>query len=252
MRNWLKSTPVIIVVLVVFGFCFVTKPRGVIYLVGDSTCADKTANAFPEMGWGTPFKTFFDERIKIENQARNGRSTKSFMEEGLWGEVMKHLNKGDYVFIQFGHNDEVPSKVGRYTTPEEFQANLKKYVSDTRSKGARPVLLTPVARRSFKNGELEDTHKEYAQLTRDVAEAENVPLIDMTKKSMELVIDLGVSNSKLLYNHLEEGEHPNYPKGREDNTHFNELGARKMAQMVLDGIEELGLSLTEFVVAGKR
>ncbi|MEO9476609.1 MAG: rhamnogalacturonan acetylesterase [Cyclobacteriaceae bacterium] len=252
MKTWLKSSLMILGFLAVFAFSFAPEPEVVIYLVGDSTCADKVAEAFPETGWGTPFKTFFAETVEIKNHARNGRSTKSFLEEGLWDEVLKNLKNGDYVFIQFGHNDEVPSKVDRYTRPDEFQINLKKYLLDTRSKGAKPVLLTPVTRRSFKGSKLEDTHKEYAQLTRNVADTENVPLIDMTKKSMELVIDLGVSNSKLLYNHLGVGEHPNYPKGREDNTHFNELGARKMAQLVLDGIEELGLGLTEFVVAGKR
>lgn len=224
----------------------------VIYLIGDSTCADKSADAFPEMGWGTPFKTFFTESILVDNRAKNGRSTKSFLEEGRWDEVLKTLKEDDYVFIQFGHNDEVPSKVGRYTTPEEFKTNLTKYVNDTRAKKAKPVLLTPVSRRSFENGRLKDTHEAYAQLVRDVAKELNVPLIDMTKKSMDLLADWGVQKSQLLFHHLEPGEHPNYPNGREDNTHFNELGARKMAQLVLDGIEELKLDLTEEVVAGKR
>ncbi|MEP0366028.1 MAG: rhamnogalacturonan acetylesterase [Cyclobacteriaceae bacterium] len=252
MRPIAKTAFLAITFLISSAFAFLPKPDRVIYLIGDSTCADKTADAFPEMGWGTPFKTFFDETVKIENHARNGRSTKSFMEEGLWDKVMSELKKGDFVFIQFGHNDEVPSKVGRYTTPDEFQANLKKYIVDSRSKGATPVLLTPVTRRSFKNGKLEDTHKEYAQLTRDVAAAEDVPLIDMTEKSMELLNQWGVANSQFLYHHLNAGEHPNYPNGRQDDTHFNELGARKMAQLVLDGIEELDLGLAEFIVVGKR
>lgn len=223
-----------------------------IYLIGDSTCADKDADAFPEMGWGTPFKTFFNEEITIENRARNGRSTKSFMEEGRWDDVLETLTAGDFVFIQFGHNDEVPSKVGRYTTPAEFQKNLKKYVTDTRAKKASPVLLTPVTRRSFENGKLTDTHQEYAQLVRDVAAEMDVPLIDMTQMSMDLVREWGVERSQLLFHHLEPGEHPNYPHGKEDNTHFNELGARKMAQLVLDGVQELALPLAEKIVVGTR
>ena len=162
------------------------------------------------------------------------------------------LNSGDYVFIQFGHNDEVPSKVGRYTTPEEFQANLRGYVIDTRKKGALPVLLTPVSRRSFENGELVDTHEHYAQLVREVAQSNDVPLIDMTTLSMELVRNLGETESKWLYHHLDAGEHPNYPQGKSDDTHFNELGARKMAQLVLDGIRELNLELKNHIVAGTR
>ncbi|MFT7233433.1 MAG: lysophospholipase L1-like esterase [Cyclobacteriaceae bacterium] len=229
-----------------------SQDKTAIYLVGDSTCADKDDEAFPEMGWGTPFKTFFNESIVIENRAKNGRSTKSFLTEGSWDNVLKTLKKDDYVFIQFGHNDEVPSKTDRYTTPEEFKSNLKVYVLDTRNKKALPVLLTPVTRRSFEKGELKDTHEEYAQLVREVANELEVPMIDMTTKSMALVGNWGVTQSQLLYHHLEKGEHPNYPNGKEDNTHFNELGARKMAQLVLDGIEELELDLTDKITIGTR
>ncbi|MEQ8239874.1 MAG: rhamnogalacturonan acetylesterase [Cyclobacteriaceae bacterium] len=223
-----------------------------VYLIGDSTCADKTADAFPEMGWGTPFKTFFDASVTIENRAKNGRSTKTFMKEGLWKDVLKTLKKDDYVFIQFGHNDEVPSKIGRYTTPEEFRANLLKYIADSMKKGAKPILMTPVSRRSFENGKLKDTHQEYAQITREVAIEKNIPIIDMTARSMELLEEWGVEKSQLLYHHLAKGEHPNFPNGKEDNTHFNELGARKMAQLALDGMEELKLDLVNNIVAGKR
>ncbi len=229
-----------------------TQEKPVVYLIGDSTCADKKAEAFPEMGWGTPFKTFFTEQLKIENRAWNGRSTKSFMKEGRWDDVLSTLKEGDHVFIQFGHNDEVPSKVGRYTTPDEFQTNLRKYVSDTRERRAKPVLLTPIARRSFEDGKLMDTHKQYAQLVREVAAEKDVPLIDMTKKSMALIEEWGISNSQLLYHHLLPGEHPNFPGGREDNTHFNELGARKMAQLILEDIRKLDLDLVQYVVNRNR
>lgn len=235
--------------------CLIGSPdqsKTVVYLIGDSTCADKTPDAFPEMGWGTPFKSFFNENIQIENRAKNGRSTKTFIEEGLWADVLKTLKAEDYVFIQFGHNDEIPSKVDRYTMPEEFKGNLRKYVNETRGKGASPVLLTPVTRRSFENGVLQDSHKQYAQLTREVAAELNVPLIDMTQKSMALVSAWGVEKSQLLFHHLNLGEHPNYPNGREDDTHFNELGARRMAQLVLEGMRELQLTLVSEIVEGKR
>ncbi|MBX2843740.1 MAG: rhamnogalacturonan acetylesterase [Flammeovirgaceae bacterium] len=237
-----------VVVFILVGFDFIQKDETVVYLIGDSTCADKAPEAFPEMGWGTPFKTFFNETVRVENRAKNGRSTKSFLEEGRWKKVHQTLKEGDYVFIQFGHNDEVESKVGRYTTPEEFKANLKKYVMESREKKAFPILLTPVSRRSFENGELTDTHKHYAQLVREVAQKEHVPMIDMTQKSMELIQEWGVNNSQLLFHHLEPGEHPNYPNGRKDNTHFNELGARKMSQIVLKGIYELDIPLEDQIV----
>ncbi|MEQ8472227.1 MAG: rhamnogalacturonan acetylesterase [Marinoscillum sp.] len=245
---------------VLIGFCIafslswamVQEAKPTLYLIGDSTCAIKDEGAFPETGWGMPFTTFFNDSIRIENHAKNGRSTKSFMEEGRWGQVKENLKAGDWVFIQFGHNDEVPSKVGRYTTPKEFQANLSKYVNETRSISATPVLLTPVTRRSFEDGQLVDTHEQYAQLVRDVATELDVPLIDMTKESMELVSEFGEEKSLLLYHHLSAGEHPNFPNGKEDNTHFNELGARKMAQLVLDGIEELELGLNKYLIKGTR
>lgn len=212
-----------------------------IHLIGDSTCSIKSVGVFPETGWGMPFAYFFDESVEVRNYAVNGRSTKSFMAEGKWEEVKSNLVPGDYVFIQFGHNDEVPSKIGRYTTPEEFQQNLMTYVLESRSKGAVPILLTPVSRRSFENQELQDSHREYAVLMRQVAAELSVHLIDMTKKSMDLLSELGPQQSILLYNHLEAGEHPNYPKGVADNTHFNELGARKMAELVWQGMRELKL-----------
>ena len=248
----MKQVVIYCAVLFCMSWTIKQDTQPVLYLIGDSTCAIKKDNAFPEMGWGVPFVTLFNDSIKIENHAVNGRSTKSFKEEGRWDKVKETLKAGDWVFIQFGHNDEVPSKVGRYTTPEQYQANLTQYVKETRAAGANPVLLTPVTRRSFENGMLVDSHEQYAQLVRDVAAKLNVPLIDMTKKSMNLVSELGEDKSKLLFHHLEAGEHPNYPNGKEDNTHFNELGARKMAQLVLDGVQELKLGLTQYVVKGTR
>lgn len=245
----MRKSFILLLLAAITVFAFQQTSEIMIYLVGDSTCADKDPGAFPETGWGTPFKTFFNGSVKVENRAKNGRSTKSFIEEGRWDDVLSTLEEGDYVFIQFGHNDEVPSKVGRYTTPNEFKSNLQTYISNTRNKGAKPVLLTPVSRRSFnEDGILTDTHAQYAQLVRDVAEAEGVPLIDMTRKSMELITSFGPEQSKLLFHHLEAGEHPNYPNGRVDDTHFNELGARKMAQLVLEGVREMGLELEGFVV----
>lgn len=225
----------------------------VIYLIGDSTMSVKETGAYPETGWGMPFVYFFDSTVSVENHAVNGRSTKSFMEENRWKPIVDKLEKGDYVLIQFGHNDEVPSKVGRYTTPEEYQGNLRKYVRDTKSKGANPILITPVSRRSFDDqGMLLDTHKEYSELVRQVAHAEKVPLIDLDKKSQRVLSEIGAENSKYLYLHLEAGEHPNYPGGKEDNTHLNELGARIVAQLVLGGIVENDQEIANRIVKGKR
>jgi lysophospholipase L1-like esterase len=185
----------------------------------------------------------------VDNRAKNGRSTKSFMAENLWQPVVDELNGGDYVFIQFGHNDESKDKAERYSTPEEFKANLKKYISDTRNKKASPVLLTPVARRRFdEQGKIVATHGVYSDLVRAVAKETSTPLIDLDKKSQALLQQYGPESSKLLFLHLEPGEHPNYPEGKEDNTHFSELGARKMAQLVLADIKALRLELADRIV----
>lgn len=222
-----------------------------VYLIGDSTLSIKEVKYYPETGWGMPFRYFFDDGVKVDDRAKNGRSTRSFIEENRWQPVVDSLKAGDYVFIQFGHNDEVPTK-RTYTTPSDFVMYLTKYVNETRAKGAFPVLITPVARRSFdEQGNVIDTHKQYAQLVRDVAKKLDVPLIDLSKTSMESLQKLGPKDSEFLYNHLEPGENPNYPKGRADNTHFNELGARKMAELVLAGIRDLHLPLENHIGVSK-
>jgi lysophospholipase L1-like esterase len=226
--------------------------RTTVYLVGDSTMSIKETNAYPETGWGMPFAYFFDSSVRVDNRAMNGRSTRSFIEEKRWESVMKTLTEGDYVFIQFGHNDEVPTKKS-YTKPEDFTANMARFVQDVRSKNAFPVLLTPVSRRSFDStGHITDTHAEYSVLVKQVAADLKVPIIDLNTKSQALLEKFGVENSRLLFLQLQPGEHPNYPKGKEDNTHFNELGARLMAQMILEEIKALKLPLAENIYKGKR
>ncbi len=207
-----------------------------IFLAGDSTCAVKSVKAYPETGWGMPFVYFWDSTVQVVNYAKNGRSTSSFRKEGLWNNIMTECGKGDYVFIQFGHNDEVPTKKTA-TTEAEFRNNLVQYVKETRSKSAWPVLITPVARRKFDEaGKVVGTHDVYAQIVRDVATAERVPLIDLDREAQQLYQQMGVETSKLLFLHLQSGEHPNYPSGKTDDTHFSELGARKIAQIVLKNI----------------
>jgi lysophospholipase L1-like esterase len=219
-----------------------------IYLIGDSTMADKLTTAYPETGWGMPFKHFFDSSVTVDNRAKNGRSTRTFLSENLWQPIVDHLHEGDYVFIQFGHNDESKEKVDRYTTPEEFQLNLTKFITDSRAHKAIPILLTPVSRRKFVDGNVVETHAAYTPLAIEVANKQRVPLIDLDSKSRALYQSLGDEHSRLLFLQLKPGEHPNYPDGKEDNTHFNELGARKIAQIVLAEIKVLNLELAERTV----
>ena len=150
-----------------------------VYLVGDSTCAAKElAGQNPERGWGQLFQPLFDGSVRVENHATNGRSTKSFRDEGRWAAVYDKLQPGDYVFIQFGHNDQKQNDSTRYAAPERYAGNLRRYVRETREKGAIPVLLTPIVRRRFADGLLDDTHGPYADAVRRVAAAEGTQLID--------------------------------------------------------------------------
>jgi len=224
------------------------KKKIKVWLIGDSTMSVKDVRAYPETGWGMPFAYFFDSTVTVDNRAKNGRSTKTFFQEGLWDPVVQGMQEGDYVLIQFGHNDEVKEKVGSYTTPSEFKNNLIRYIKETRDKKATPILITPVARRAFDSlGKIRDTHAEYAELVREVARVSNVSLIDLNEKSMALLQQLGPDASKFLFNHLEPNEHPNYPAGKIDNTHFNEFGARRMAELVLAAIRDLKLELADHV-----
>lgn len=247
MKN--TSKLILAVPFIVFLLAFINPSKKIkVYLIGDSTISIKDKSKYPETGWGMPFTWFFNSDIEVDNRALNGRSTQSFLNENRWNPVLDSLKPGDYVFIQFGHNDEVQTKKSA-TTPTQFVDNLTKYVKETRDKKANPILITPVARRKFnEQGKIEDTHKEYAQLVRETAKKLNVPLIDLSQKSMELLQNLGVDKSRMLYNHLEEGQNPNYPKGFTDDTHFNELGARYMAELVLKELKAQNHPLAKYSV----
>jgi len=235
-------------ILFLMAFAMPEKKKITIWMCGDSTMSIKEKKAYPETGWGMPFVYFWDSTVNIENLAKNGRSTSSFRNEGLWQIVLDKAAEGDYVFIQFGHNDEVPTKK-TYTTEAEFKNNLKQYVTEARSKKAIPILLTPMARRKFDaNGKIEGTQDVYSQIVRDVAKEEKVVLFDMDKITQQLYQQFGVDNSKLLFMQLKLNEHPNYPEGRDDNTHFNELGARLNAQLVLTEIRSLVPDLADRIV----
>ena len=223
--------------------------RITVYLAGDSTMAEKLADKRPETGWGEMLGQYFrPDEVRIANRAMNGRSTRSFIEEGRWRAITDSLQAGDYVFIQFGHNDESPDKGDRYSPPDAFKANLARMVADVRAKGALPVLLTPVVRRKFDDtGRLQDTHGTYPDLTRAVATDLGVPLIDMEKSSGEVVASYGVDSSAKLFLQLEAGANPNYPQGVHDNTHFRPLGAELMARLAVEGIRALKLELARYL-----
>ncbi|KAA3623593.1 MAG: hypothetical protein DWQ02_24280 [Bacteroidetes bacterium] len=242
----MKYFLLIVACLGLMGCSSFKKDTSVIYLIGDSTMAEKTPEKRPETGWGEKLPLFFEASVKIDNRAKNGRSSKSFLYEGRWDEVIKVLKKGDFVFIQFGHNDSSKKKGERYSTPQEFADNLTRYVQDSRNLGAYPVLLTPVMRRRFDDsGKFHDTHGIYPDITRNIAKELNVPLIDMHLESQQVIEAAGVEDSKDIFLWIEKGENSNYPEGVSDNTHFSEKGATIMAGIVVEKIKALNLTITK-------
>ena len=237
--------------LLLMAFTFPPKKTVKVWLIGDSTMCTYERNRAPLTGWGMPFVYFFDSTVTIINRARGGRSTRTFLSENHWQPVADSLQEGDYVLIQFGHNDEAkePQYAARYTPVPDYKTNLIKFINETRAKKANPVLITPVTRMKFdKDGRQQETHVEYTAACYEISKQYNVPLIDLDKKSRELLQQFDATNAKLLFMQLDPGEHPDYPEGQKDNTHFNEFGARKIAELVLAGIKELNLELADRIV----
>ncbi len=216
-----------------------------IYLIGDSTVADKPLVGNPERGWGEALPLFLNKGVVVDNRARNGRSTKSFIDEGLWEDVRTDLQPGDFVLIQFGHNDAKTEDPRRYADPDTaYQQNLRRFVLDTRSHGATPILITPVVRRRFDTaGVFYDVHGRYPDAVRAVGRELDVPVIDLHEMSTRLLRRLGSEQSKKLFLFVPEGVFSGFPEGRTDNTHFSWEGARTMAELVVEDIRAHGGSL---------
>jgi len=240
--------------MVLLAFSFPQKKKIKVYLVGDSTMCEYDVKRAPLTGWGMPFKYFFDSTVVIDNRAKGGRSTRTFLSESRWQPVADSLQEGDYVLIQFGHNDEAKEEKykDRYTPVPDYKTNLVKFITETRTRNAIPVIITPVSRMRFnKEGKQEETHAEYTAACYQVAKQYNVQLIDLDRKSRELYDWLGPQGTKLLFMQLDPGENPLYPNGQKDNTHFNEYGARRIAELVLQGVRENKIELAERVVKSK-
>lgn len=244
----MKLLGITLLILAISGSAASQKRPVTVFLTGDSTCAKKQPDKRPETGWGEMFQPLFDEKkVVIDNRAMNGRSTRTFLSEGRWQAVIDALRPGDYVFIQFGHNDQAKERVERFTPPEDFKNNLRRFVSEVRAKKANPVLLTPVMRRRFdKDGKFHDSHREYPGLTRSVAEELDVSLLDQHKKTEALLVRYGPEKSRELFLQLKEGEHPNYPKGIDYNTHFSSRGAEEVARLVIEEIANKKLKLRKY------
>lgn len=236
--------------LLLVGICNSTfaqqanETRVTVFTIGDSTMANKKAEVAPETGWCQVFPEFLDQTVEIKNRAVNGRSSKSFIAEGRWKAVLDSLKTGDYVFIQFGHNDQKNQDSTRYTEPfTSYRKNLERFVRETREKGATPILFTSIVRRKFENGFLTDTHSNYPVVVRQVATEMNVQLVDLQMLTAGAVTALGDEASKQIY--LWTSPTYKFPEGRKDDTHLSVEGARLVAKLAAQQLMLLDNSLAK-------
>jgi lysophospholipase L1-like esterase len=218
-----------------------------VLIASDSTAAQYAPGRWPQMGWGMLLECSLDASVTVVNQARGGRSTRTFISEGLFDALAEQTSPGDTVLIQFGHNDATVTKPERYASPADYGANLRHFIAVVREKEAQPVLLTPVAMRKFENGRIVESHGEYTQVARAVAAETRTPLIDLDADSMMYFQSIGEEGSKKYYLHYAAGDNRTFPTGIADNTHFNELGARAVAALVARRLKELHIPLSKHV-----
>ncbi|RNL82898.1 rhamnogalacturonan acetylesterase [Sinomicrobium pectinilyticum] len=264
----MKTKQVFLLLTVYFVCLFLTGCTGkkdpvVVYLVGDSTMADYSNDyepgkdykktRYPITGWGQVFQPFMSvdslhkveklikgDSVFVDDRARGGRSTRTFFQEGRWRSVYESLKKNDIVIIQFGHNDAATNKPERYVDVEGYKEYLRLFVTQTREKGAYPILLTPVARNyPWKDGKLRNVHGEYDKAVKDVARELQATMIDLNKKSMDFFAEKGEEYiSRNYFMNLPAGVYQAYPDGQKDNTHFQPEGATEVARLVFEGMQE--------------
>ena len=228
----------LILFLIELSFIFSADKTITIFIAGDSTAANKdTSGGKLERGWGQLFQNYFNKNfVVVDNHAVNGRSSKSFIDGGQWAKVTKLIKKGDYVLIQFGHNDEKENESLHTDPGSTFDQYLTKYVTETQKLGGIPVLMSPVVRRNWKKGVLVDTHGEYRYTARNVATNLKVKFIDANSITEKLESGLGEEGSKKLHMIYDAGQEAAYPDGISDNTHYNVYGAKTVAKLFADAL----------------
>lgn len=223
----------------------VPVPR--VFLAGDSTMANKPFD-LPERGWGMALGGFLKETAMVQNHAVNGRSTKSFIDEGRWARLASELRSGDFVIIQFGHNDEKKENPKVYAdSATSYRDNLRKFIRETREKGANPILATSICRRKFVDGKLVDTHGDYPDAVLAVGADEKVPVLDLEKATAKWLTETGDEPSRRFFMWIKPGEYPQIPDGRKDDTHLVDAGAYKVAELAVAEIRKQNLPLAEWL-----
>lgn len=259
-------------VCLALGLVLILAPLAIgerVFIIGDSTVCSYSENRRPLSGWGEQLPRYFDEQVTFVNRAISGQSARLFIGSGKWKTLLGEMQKGDYLLIQLGHNDEWPT-----VTPQKFshpdttyQEFLRQYVTESKSKGVIPILVTPVERmtRYDSKGNFHESHYlnipkgsnlnipvpilTYPQAMRKVATETNTPCIDLQARSAELLIKIGQEKGLELYRVFPVGKYPNWPKGDNDREHLCEKGATIYAGLVAQEIVRLKLPLARLLKA---
>lgn len=217
-----------------------------IFLAGDSTVTDQENE--PWASWGQMFPRFLKPDIVVANYAESGETLKAFRRENRLAKLLSLMKPGDFLFIEFAHNDQKPggNHVDPYTT---YQEQIRYYMNEARKRGGIPILVTSTARRAFdENGKIKNTLLEYPNAMRQLAKEENVPLIDLNAMTKVFYETLGVENSTKAFVHYPAHTFPGQEKDLADNTHFNAYGAYELAKCVVQSILDQHLELAKYVV----
>ncbi|MFC8200632.1 rhamnogalacturonan acetylesterase [Streptomyces sp. NPDC057298] len=220
---------------------------GTVYIASDSTAQTYNSRYYPEAGWGQKLSSYFTSNVTVANHAIGGRSSRSFIEQGRLAAIHQVIRSGDYLFVQFGHNDATVNNPERYTSPADYKEYLRNdYIRATRARGATPVVVTPVSRRSYNasTGKFNVSFPAYVDAAKAVAREERAPLVDLAAASRVYLDGVGVEGSKGIFLWLNPGQYPNFPNGVQDNTHFQERGAVEMARLVSRAVAGLGLPIS--------
>jgi lysophospholipase L1-like esterase len=216
-----------------------------IFLCGNSTVVDQDNE--PWASWGQMITRFFNEDVSVANYAESGERADTFIAAGRLKKLLTQMKAGDYIFMEFGHNDQKlkgPGKGAYYS----FATCLKTFVDEARAKGANPIFVTPTQRRSFNDeGKIVNTHEDYPDAMRWVAQREGVPVIELNEMTRTLYEALGVEGSKSAFVHYPAGSYPGQDKPLADNTHFNPYGAYQIAKCILLGLQQNDIALKQYI-----
>lgn len=255
MKSYYKMRQLGLIMGLICLFSFKQREEVHIYSIGDSTMADYTASYLNKFGEGYPIRgwmqlapSLFTAQVHIHNEAMSGRSSKSFRDEGLWAKVIQQVKEGDYVFIQFGHNDS-KADTGRHTEPHTtFKQNIEQYVKEIQAKKAYPILFTSIPHRKFdQEGHIVDTHGAYLTVVGEVAKSTHTPLVDLHRLVAAFLEKAGLERSKEFFLHIPPGKFASLPEGKKDDTHLSESGAKHVAELAVAALKESNLPLRAYI-----